>query len=178
MANWQICETLPASRRSTVRGFPHCSVCERAKALQFEAQPEDTEAKEIVRTALRPSVNAAVAIRGSCKSAGKEFDLNGLIAELSEQCAAASQGPKMPGGDVNRASANIRRDLCQLGIAFRNEPRRISERGGYLYAARIGGSSFTDGSARVYIPVVCMLECPNQVWQHRHHSRQPGSQGR
>jgi len=103
---------------------------DKSEALKVEARRDDTEAKAIARTMLRPTVNAAVAIQRFCKPAGKELDLNELITELSGQCAAVSNG------DLTRSEAMLMAQAHTLDAIFANLAYRSAINiGDYLNAA-------------------------------------------
>jgi len=81
--------------------------------LQVWGEPDESDAEVLARWVMRPSVNAALTMRGfSHAVAGMELDLNALVAELAGQCKAASEG------DLSRPEAMLVAQAHTLDLIF------------------------------------------------------------
>jgi hypothetical protein len=80
-------------------------------------RPDEDEGLFLARTALRPTVQAAVTLKEYDKSYG-DLDLNGLIAVLTEQTKASNDG------DLGRAEAMLTAQAHSLDAIFNNLARR------------------------------------------------------
>ncbi len=80
-------------------------------------RPDEDEGLFLARTALRPTVQAAVTLKEYDKSYG-DLDLNGLIAVLTEQTKASNDG------DLGRAEAMLTTQAHTLDAIFNSLARR------------------------------------------------------
>ena len=84
---------------------------------QITATGKPDEDRAIARTALRPTVQAAITLKEYGKSYG-ELDLSGLINSLTAQTRASSDG------DLQRAEAMLTMQAHTLDAIFNNLARR------------------------------------------------------
>lgn len=89
----------------------------KGRVLKIRAEPQDSKAKTIVRTALRPSVQAAVTLEQVNKGTFN-LDLLELVDALSDQAKAASTG------DLSHAEALLVTQAQTLDGLFHNMTRR------------------------------------------------------
>lgn len=99
------------------------------RALTVSQQPEELPDAALARTALRPSVQAALTLMEFNKMFG-EVSLNGLVDNLVAQCDSVSKG------DLSRPEALLVAQAHTLDAIFQNLARRASSNmGQYLDAA-------------------------------------------
>lgn len=97
--------------------------------LEVKARPDDTEEAALARTALRPTVLAALSVRDFDNALG-DLSITALVDALSEQCRNVS------GGDLGRAEAILAAQAHTLDAIFNNLARRSAANlGEYLNAA-------------------------------------------
>lgn len=100
-----------------------------ANPLNITAAPNEERTKTIARTALRPSVRAAVSTQAVSKQFG-ELDLSALVDELAAQNSAVSRG------NMARPEAMLMSQAHTLEILFHELTRRATlNMGEYLNAA-------------------------------------------
>jgi hypothetical protein len=85
--------------------------------LKIQAMPGEEESATLARTALRPSINAAVTIKEYSRKYG-ELDLTSLVNELSGLAKLANQG------DLGRAEATLMIQAHTLDAIFNNLAQR------------------------------------------------------
>jgi hypothetical protein len=96
--------------------------------IGVKAKPGEDEAVAVARTALRPTVQAALTLREYGKGF-TDLDLTGLIDSLTEQTNATTAG------DLGRAEAMLTTQAHTLDAIFHNLARRASmNMGEYLRA--------------------------------------------
>ena len=88
-----------------------------SKELRVGSGSDEDQATSLARTALRPTVQAAVVITDYDKAYGN-LDLMALVDALSEQTSAASEG------DLKRAEAMLTAQAHTLDAIFNNLARR------------------------------------------------------
>ena len=88
-----------------------------SKELRVGSASDEDQATSLARTALRPTVQAAVVITDYDKAYGN-LDLMALVDALSEQTSAASEG------DLKRAEAMLTAQAHTLDAIFNNLARR------------------------------------------------------
>jgi len=99
-------------------------------SLRVDAKPNETDAATKARTALRPTVNAAVTLRTFLGSLHPDMDLSELVTELSNQCAKATDG------DFTRAEGMLTAQAHTLDAIFGSLARRAAlNMGEYVDAA-------------------------------------------
>jgi hypothetical protein len=86
-------------------------------ALNVEAKRGEDEAVALARTAIRPTVQAAITLKEYSKKFG-DLDLSGLIDELGDQTQAATDG------DLGRAEAMLITQAHTLDAIFNNLAQR------------------------------------------------------
>jgi len=86
-------------------------------AINALSPPDEDDATVFGRTVLRPTVQAAVTLKGYDKSYG-DLDLNGLIVALTGQTKASRDG------DMGRAEAMLTTQAHTLDAIFNNLARR------------------------------------------------------
>ena len=89
------------------------------RALTVSQQPEELPGDTLARTALRPSVQAALTLMEFNKTFG-EVSLNGLVDNLVAQCDSVSKG------DLSRPEALLVAQAHTLDAIFQNLARRAS----------------------------------------------------
>jgi hypothetical protein len=115
-------------------GGQHCTVqtgskrqkCSKAAAakrdqntLVAKSNPGEEASATLARTALRPSINAAVTIKEYAKKYG-DLDLMSLVDELSNQARLANEG------DLKRAEAMLTIQAHTLDAIFNNLAQRAN----------------------------------------------------
>src|SRR5262245_45682168 len=89
-----------------------------SQTLTVEAKPTESREEALARTALRPTVHAALTVKLYGNSGFGELSLNGLVADLSAQTKAAS------GGDLNRGEEMLTAQAHTLDAIFNDLARR------------------------------------------------------
>jgi hypothetical protein len=87
------------------------------KALEVPQQPSESTAEALARTALRPTVQAALTLMDYNKGFG-ELAINTLVTDLRQQCEMASKG------DLNRAEALLTAQAHTLDAIFNHLARK------------------------------------------------------
>ena len=88
--------------------------------LNVTSEPNEPPAALIARTALRPTVNAAVTASLFLRSLHQDLDLSELVTELSNQCATATAG------NLARAEGMLMAQAHTLDAIFGSLARRAA----------------------------------------------------
>jgi hypothetical protein len=129
-------------------------------AIHVQRQPGDTDARATARTALRPSIGAAIATQAVYGKAigGEVLDVGGLAEELVEQCGKAH------GGDMQRLESMLVAQAHTLDALFnRLTQRAMAQNHLKQYETHLRLALKAQAQARATVEALAEIKNPRPV---------------